>query len=51
VISPKTARNHIEHIYAKTGSSSRAMAGLFAMHTACFPTMGSHKAMNGAIVP
>ena len=25
VISPKTARNHIEHIYAKIGASSRAI--------------------------
>ncbi len=31
VISPKTARNHIEHIYAKTGASNRAAACLFAM--------------------
>jgi HD-GYP domain-containing protein (c-di-GMP phosphodiesterase class II) len=31
VISPKTARNHIEHIYAKIGASSRAAACLFAV--------------------
>jgi len=31
VITPKTARNHIEHIYAKTGASSRVAASLFAM--------------------
>jgi HD-GYP domain-containing protein (c-di-GMP phosphodiesterase class II) len=31
VISPKTARNHIEHIYAKTGATSRVTASLFAM--------------------
>jgi DNA-binding CsgD family transcriptional regulator len=31
VISPKTARNHIEHIYFKIGTSSRATASLFAM--------------------
>jgi putative nucleotidyltransferase with HDIG domain len=30
VISPKTASNHIEHIYAKIGVSNRAMASLFA---------------------
>ena len=30
VISPKTARNHIEHIYAKTGASTRVAASLFA---------------------
>jgi HD-GYP domain-containing protein (c-di-GMP phosphodiesterase class II) len=31
VISPKTAGNHVEHIYAKTSASNRASAGLFAM--------------------
>jgi HD-GYP domain-containing protein (c-di-GMP phosphodiesterase class II) len=31
VISPKTAGNHVEHIYAKIGASSRAAASLFAM--------------------
>jgi HD-GYP domain-containing protein (c-di-GMP phosphodiesterase class II) len=31
VISPKTARNHIEHIYTKIGASNRAGAALFAM--------------------
>jgi HD-GYP domain-containing protein (c-di-GMP phosphodiesterase class II) len=31
VITPKTARNHTEHIYAKIGASNRAAAGLFAM--------------------
>jgi HD-GYP domain-containing protein (c-di-GMP phosphodiesterase class II) len=31
VISPKTAGNHIEHIYMKIGCSSRAEASLFAM--------------------
>lgn len=30
VISPKTARNHIEHIYAKIGATSRVAASLFA---------------------
>src|SRR5204862_348218 len=30
VISPKTAGNHIEHIYTKIGASNRASAGLFA---------------------
>jgi DNA-binding NarL/FixJ family response regulator len=29
-ISPKTVPNHVEHIYAKIGVSSRAAAGLFA---------------------
>jgi hypothetical protein len=31
VISRKTARNHVEHIYAKTGATNRARASLFAM--------------------
>jgi DNA-binding CsgD family transcriptional regulator len=31
VITPKTARNHIEHIYAKIGASNRAGASLFAI--------------------
>jgi DNA-binding NarL/FixJ family response regulator len=30
VITPKTARNHIEHIYAKIDASSRVGASLFA---------------------
>jgi HD-GYP domain-containing protein (c-di-GMP phosphodiesterase class II) len=30
-ISPKTARNHVEHIYAKIDATNRATASLFAM--------------------
>jgi DNA-binding NarL/FixJ family response regulator len=37
VISPKTARNHIEHIYLKIGTSSRATASLFAMQHGLLP--------------
>src|SRR5439155_23368370 len=37
VISPKTVANHIEHIYAKIGASSRAMASLFAMKQGLLP--------------
>jgi DNA-binding CsgD family transcriptional regulator len=37
VISPKTAGNHIEHIYAKIGASSRATASLFAMQRGLLP--------------
>jgi HD-GYP domain-containing protein (c-di-GMP phosphodiesterase class II) len=37
VISPKTAGNHIEHIYAKIGASSRATASLFAMQHGLLP--------------
>jgi DNA-binding CsgD family transcriptional regulator len=37
VISPKTARNHVEHIYVKTGLSSRAQASLFAVQNGLLP--------------
>ena len=37
VISPKTVANHIEHIYAKIGASTRAMAGLYAMKHGLLP--------------
>jgi DNA-binding NarL/FixJ family response regulator len=30
VVSPKTAANHVEHIYSKLGVSSRAAATLYA---------------------
>jgi HD-GYP domain-containing protein (c-di-GMP phosphodiesterase class II) len=31
VITPKTARNHVEHIYAKIGASTRVTASLYAI--------------------
>ena len=37
VISPKTVGNHVEHIYAKIGASTRARAGLFAMQHGLLP--------------
>ena len=37
VISPKTVGNHVEHIYAKIGASSRAAAGLFAVQQGLLP--------------
>jgi HD-GYP domain-containing protein (c-di-GMP phosphodiesterase class II) len=37
VISPKTVANHVEHIYAKIGASTRAGAGLFAMQHGLLP--------------
>jgi HD-GYP domain-containing protein (c-di-GMP phosphodiesterase class II) len=37
VITPKTAGNHVEHIYAKIGASSRAMAALFAVQHGLLP--------------
>jgi DNA-binding CsgD family transcriptional regulator len=36
-ISPKTVANHIEHIYAKIGVSSRAMASFYAMQNGLLP--------------
>lgn len=41
-IAPKTVRNHVEHIYAKIGVSSRAAASLYAVqHGMVDPTAGS----------
>jgi HD-GYP domain-containing protein (c-di-GMP phosphodiesterase class II) len=37
VISPKTVRNHIEHIYVKIGVSNRAGASLFAIQHGLIP--------------
>jgi DNA-binding NarL/FixJ family response regulator len=37
VISPKTVSNHVEHIYAKVGASTRASAALFAMQHGLLP--------------
>jgi len=37
VIAPKTAGNHIEHIYSKIDASSRATASLFAMQHGLLP--------------
>jgi HD-GYP domain-containing protein (c-di-GMP phosphodiesterase class II) len=37
VISPKTARNHIEHSYVKIGATSRVTAGLFAVQHGLLP--------------
>jgi HD-GYP domain-containing protein (c-di-GMP phosphodiesterase class II) len=39
VISPKTARNHIEHIYTKIGASSRVGASLFAVRNGLLPDL------------
>lgn len=39
VISPKTARNHIEHIYTKIGASSRVAASLFAVRHGLLPDL------------
>ena len=37
VIAPKTVRNHVEHIYAKIGASSRATASQFALQRGLLP--------------
>jgi HD-GYP domain-containing protein (c-di-GMP phosphodiesterase class II) len=37
VIAPKTAANHVEHIYTKIGVSSRAGASLYAMQHGLLP--------------
>jgi DNA-binding CsgD family transcriptional regulator len=37
VVSPKTAGNHIEHIYTKIDASTRARASLFAMQHGLLP--------------
>ncbi len=37
VISPKTARNHIEHIYTKIGATSRVTASHFAVKNGLLP--------------
>jgi DNA-binding NarL/FixJ family response regulator len=47
VISPKTAGNHIEHIYAKIGVTNRAAAGLFAMQHGLLP----NEVVDGVIRP
>jgi HD-GYP domain-containing protein (c-di-GMP phosphodiesterase class II) len=37
LISPKTTRNHIEHIYIKIGASNRVSAGLYATQHGLLP--------------
>jgi DNA-binding NarL/FixJ family response regulator len=37
VITSKTASNHVEHIYAKIGASSRAAAAMFAVQHGLLP--------------
>ena len=36
-ISPKTAGTHVEHIYAKIGSSNRAEASIYAARQGLLP--------------
>jgi HD-GYP domain-containing protein (c-di-GMP phosphodiesterase class II) len=49
VISPKTVANHVEHIYAKIGASSRATASLFAMQHGLLPE--EEFAADGGLTP
>jgi DNA-binding NarL/FixJ family response regulator len=37
VITPKTAGNHVEHIYTKIGASNRAAAAMFAVQHGLLP--------------
>ena len=37
VITPKTAANHVEHIYTKIGASNRSTASLFAVQHGLLP--------------
>jgi len=37
VISPKTAGNHVEHVYAKLGVNCRAAASLVAVELGLLP--------------
>jgi DNA-binding NarL/FixJ family response regulator len=39
VVSPKTVGHHVEHIYRKIGSSTRAGASLFAMQHGLLPEL------------
>lgn len=41
VISRKTARNHVQHIYAKAGVSNRAQASMFAVRHGLMSDLGS----------
>jgi DNA-binding CsgD family transcriptional regulator len=40
-ITPKTAANHVEHIYTKIGATNRATASLFAMQHGLLPNTSS----------
>jgi len=44
VVTPKTAGNHVEHIYAKIGASSRAAAAMFAVQHGLLPELSEQEA-------
>jgi HD-GYP domain-containing protein (c-di-GMP phosphodiesterase class II) len=46
VISPRTAGNHVAHIYMKIGCSTRAQASLFAMQHGLLPDLGPRAKMS-----
>jgi HD-GYP domain-containing protein (c-di-GMP phosphodiesterase class II) len=50
VISPKTARNHVEHIYAKVGVTNRAAASLYAVREGLLP-VEAYPVPNEAVAP
>jgi HD-GYP domain-containing protein (c-di-GMP phosphodiesterase class II) len=43
VVTPKTAGNHVEHIYAKIGASSRTAAAMFAVQHGLLPGPLAHE--------
>ena len=51
VIAPKTAANHIEHIYSKIGAANRATASLFAMRHGLLPEEERVRDPRGVAVP
>ena len=51
VITPKTAGNHIEHIYTKIGATSRAEASLFAMQHGLLPDAHHHPLTSRSVTP
>jgi DNA-binding CsgD family transcriptional regulator len=51
VVTPKTAANHIEHIYTKLGVSSRAAATLYATQHGLVGTFEPAELAAGAAVP
>lgn len=51
VISPKTVATHIEHIYAKTGSTNRASASLFAIQNGLLPDETNPDSAGNARLP
>ena len=51
VISRKTAGHHVEHIYAKTGTTNRALASLFAANHGLIPDPSEPALEPAALTP